>query len=84
MLLEKLVEKQSQSKLGDEAFAGKLGISRSYWINIKAGRMNIGISLLSGAVKAFPELQPEVLIFLSQNVNLPTENASELSGKAVS
>jgi len=64
MLLQTLKEKQRAEHLTDGGFAERLGISRQMWQFIREGRRGIGEKLLRGIIQAYPELIPDVLIFL--------------------
>jgi len=61
MLLQKLIEKQKLEGLSDGKFALKLGISRQLWQATRTGKMRIGERLITGVLKAFPELTVYVL-----------------------
>jgi predicted transcriptional regulator len=64
MLTESLKAKQRELELSDGAFARRLGVSRPLWVAIRSGQRPVGLSLLRGVVRAFPDLEAEVLSFL--------------------
>lgn len=45
----------------DEPFAERLGISRTHWSHIRAGRRRPTYALIRRAVKLYPELWPLVI-----------------------
>ena len=61
VLVDALIEQQRTLKLSDEAFARKLGISKSLWIMTRQGDVPVGMSLLAGVVREFGELRNEVI-----------------------
>ena len=42
----------------DDVFAKRLGISRTYWAHIRAGRRRPSLRVIRAALAAFPELAP--------------------------
>jgi len=73
MLLKKLRQRQEEAGLSDTAFANQLGISQQLWNAIKLGtRQIIKPPLLTGILKAYPELTRDLLIFLSNGVDVST------------
>ena len=55
---------QIKEKIRDGKFAKKLGVSRSMWYAIKNCDRDVGLPLLTGTVKNYPELIPDVINFL--------------------
>lgn len=51
----------AQGERTDAEFAALLGISRTHWSHIRAGRRFITRELQRRAVQAFPEIWPTVL-----------------------
>lgn len=73
MLLKKLRQRQEEAGLSDTAFAKQLGISQQLWNAIRLGtRQIIRPPLLTGILRAYPELNRDVLIFLSNGVEVST------------
>lgn len=68
MLKEKLKELQTSEGLNDYKFADKLGISHQLWQMTRSGKRDIGLIILKAILKAYPELDRDVLIFLSGDV----------------
>jgi len=64
MLVKSLIEKQRSEHLSHTRFAQKLGISQAFWTLIRTGKRSFGEKTLSGIVRAYPELIPELLLFL--------------------
>lgn len=76
MLLEKLIRKQQELGMSDRRFAKELGVSRALWQFTKTGQNQIGIKMLSGIRRRFPELMPDILIFLDTEASKPAKVAS--------
>ncbi len=64
MLIERLITRQRELGLTDGEFARRLGISRTLWWAIRTGQRAMGLRSLRGIVRAFPDLDDEVLAFL--------------------
>lgn len=68
--LEKLVKDvvaiQESRDWSDAEMAGQLDVSTSLWNKTRRGQRPLSEAVLSGIVKAFPQLQPDVLIFLGR------------------
>lgn len=84
MLLEKLIQKQKELGENDSTFATRLGIARSTWHRTKSGDIRVAESILSGAIKSFPELTAEIIIFLSSNVSKLSDNDNLLTKQEAS
>ena len=69
MLLEELRLKQRE--LSDYKFADILGISHQLWQMTRTGKRELGLTVLQGVVKAYPELDRDVLFFLQGDVVSP-------------
>lgn len=65
-LAAKLASRQGDRS--DEEFATLLGITRTHWSYIRAGKRRITYALLKRAAALFPELYPIVLRDLSAEV----------------
>lgn len=77
-LVEKL--KTRQGVLSDQLFGEKLGISKQLWQMLRTGERQIPRPLvLKGIAKAYPELAPDVLIFLGFDVQLSSTTEGILS-----
>ena len=70
MLLEKLRLKQGE--LSDYKFADKLGVSHQLWQMTRTGKREVGLTVLQGTIRAYPELSRDVLFFLQGNVVSPS------------
>jgi len=67
MLLEKLIQKQNGES--DYKFAERLGISHQLWQMVRTGKREIPRPpILSGVLKAYPDLIDDVLFFLASDV----------------
>jgi len=76
-LLEKLREKQG--KLSDNAFSCGLGVSQQLWQMTRSGKRGIGLTLLKGVSKTYPDLAPYVLFFLGFDVSKYTVTANNIT-----
>ena len=70
LLVQKLQEKQGN--LSDANFAKILGVSRSMWGHARQGTKGVGLAILSGAYKAFPDLRPDIYEFVEAYNNHDT------------
>lgn len=70
-VLAKLIEIQGGRT--DAEFAALLGLSRSYWAHIRAGRRPLSYAITKRAARQFPELYPLVIQDLAPS---PVEAAS--------
>jgi hypothetical protein len=68
-LREKLVEKQAESGLSDEAFAASLNITPTMWFYIKGGQRDMGKKVLRGIRRNHPELIPDLLDYLNADAD---------------
>ena len=64
MLVTKLTERQAELNLSNADFARLLGISRPLWTSVKSGQRKVGVQLLRGVARAFPDLNDVLLRFL--------------------
>lgn len=61
-LRERLIEIQRGHEWADREMAEKLGITREAWRQVRTGICKeLGRQLIRGALRAFPELSPEIL-----------------------
>ncbi len=65
-LNEKLTQLQTTLNLSDRDFAKRLGVSRTMWTRTRLGQRPIRFELLAGAVRAFPDLKPDVIRYLEE------------------
>jgi predicted transcriptional regulator len=65
-LLDALIKRQRTLNLSDQAFAAKLGVSKSLWVMTRRGDIPVGMSLLAGVVREFGDLRNEVLNALAE------------------
>lgn len=63
-LVRKLEERQRAEGLGDEAFAGTLGVSRIVWNGIKNGRRRLSLRLCLAAMRKYPSLTDDILRYM--------------------
>lgn len=78
-LLDKLKEKQAQERLSDHKFADKLSVSYQLWQMTRTGSREIGLAILRGILRAYPELYRDVLIFLGIDDSILANGVKELS-----
>jgi transcriptional regulator with XRE-family HTH domain len=64
MLIDLLETKRKELNLSDAAFARRLGVSRPLWIATREGKRSVGMTLLQGTARAFPDLDGAVLAHL--------------------
>lgn len=76
MLLENLIERQAQLGLNDGAFAQEIGVSRSLWVRTRQRHKPISMKILTGIYKRFPDMIPDVLLFLGGRVPVRTLKVS--------
>jgi hypothetical protein len=65
-----LTDKQRRLGLADKQFAQVLGISGGLWSWTRIGQYPVGMALLRGTLRAFPDLWPEALYVLSGDLHL--------------
>lgn len=80
MLIHSLIEKQQAQQLSNTQFARRLGISRALWDLVRTGKRGFGERTLSGIVRAYPELIPEVLLFLRGDTDERVKRRKKDSG----
>ena len=65
--IEFLVRKQVMYALTDREMAEKLHCSRQLWQQTRTGNIPIGLTILRGSVKEFPETKDKVIYALAQD-----------------
>ena len=63
-LLESLKARQSIKKLTDAQFSAELGVSRSTWSLVRAGRVKFNVPILRGILNAFPDMHNDVIQYI--------------------
>lgn len=58
---EKLIGLQKTNEWTDAEMAGRLGVARSTWTEIKNGRLRVSEKVQIAAARAFPELLGELV-----------------------
>lgn len=76
-LILKLKSLQITKKLSGHKFADKLGVSHQLWQMTRTGKREIGLTMLKGIVRAYPELNRDVLIFLAGDVYIKTADEND-------
>jgi transcriptional regulator with XRE-family HTH domain len=64
VLIEELEAKRKELSLSDAAFARRLGVSRPLWIAVRERKRSVGMTLLRGAAREFPDLDGALLAHL--------------------
>jgi transcriptional regulator with XRE-family HTH domain len=75
-LSHKIREIQVKKGLSDREMAEKLGCSRQLYQMARTGKIPLRHKILKGISLAFPELQGDILIFLSTNVTNQAEQVT--------
>lgn len=65
LLLRKLVDIQDDRNLSDRAFACLLGLTNGHWSHIRSCSGRMGRKTLQAITRNFPQLQDDVLSYLS-------------------
>lgn len=71
-LITRLREIQQRDGYTNFQMAEKLGCSGQLYRDTKTGSLPVGLTLLKGAVKAFPEVALDALIFLADGADIST------------
>jgi hypothetical protein len=77
-LIDKLLARQQELELNDREMAERLGVTRSVWTRV---RLNLypgveeSMVLVRGAIRGFPELTPEALLFLRDGMAIEKKEA---------
>lgn len=64
--LDRLVARQREMGLTDGEFACELGVQRVLWQKTRSRQCAVGLKVLAGAVRRFPDLGESVLEFLKE------------------
>jgi len=75
-LIGKLKYMQVQEGLTDKEMAIRLGCSRQLYQMTRTGKVPPGNKIIKGISTSFPELQQDVIYFLSNNDNRMSDNAN--------
>lgn len=65
-LVELLCEQQEAVGASDRTFGPYLGVTQAMWSRTKAGERTIGLKLIRGALRVYPQLEGAVLDYLRQ------------------
>lgn len=65
-LIEVVEERKQALGWTDEQLARVLGISRSLWSQVRSGRRRLTLDVVCGILRAFPDLEEQVLAFLKE------------------
>jgi len=76
-LIAKIRDIQSQKGLPDKEMAKRLGCSRQLWQMTRTGKTPIGSKIMKNVSKAFPELQQDVIYFLTNDAQKCPNNAQQ-------
>ena len=76
-IVGKLREIQLARGLTDMQMAQRLNCSRQNYQKTRTGEIPLGIKILKGISVAFPELQGDVIYFLSNGANKLPDNATK-------
>ena len=75
-LINKVSAAQIREQLSDSDMAERLGCSRQLYQMTRSGKIPLGNKILKGISIVFPELQQDVIYFLSNNDNRLSNNAN--------
>lgn len=76
-IIHKLKSVQAEKGLSDKEMAQRLGCSRQLYQMARTGKIPLGHKIIKGISVAFPELQADILIFLSESANKLSDEAKE-------
>lgn len=65
-LIEAIEERKRALGWTDEALARALGVSRPLWSQIRSGKRRLTLDVVCGILRAFPDLEEQVLAFLKE------------------
>lgn len=74
-LPQRLKKIQEQLDFTDGQMAQCLGCTRQLYQATKTGKVSVGLTILKGATKAFPELIGDAIIFLTDGADIQTKTA---------
>ena len=86
-----LQEIQDRENLKDWQMAERLGCKRQHWQMTRTGDTPLGMTLLKGIAKGFPELHQDIIYFLDSDADrlskecdrIPLKQHSEAQGRAL-
>lgn len=81
-IVSKLKDIQAREGLTDAEMAERLGCSRQLYQGTRTEKIPIGRRVIGGIPKAFPELQDDVLVFLSIDANNSPHIAQSIPKKS--
>jgi len=71
-LIETLGQIQKANRLNDSQMAERLGCTRQLYQMTRTGKATIGLTILKGAVRAFPEVIGDAIFFLTNGADIRT------------
>lgn len=77
-LIAKLKSIQDKNDYTDVQMASLLRCTRQLYQATKSGRLSVGLTILKGTVKAFPQLTGDAIYFLSDGADIRTALAEKL------
>lgn len=78
-LIRKIEKIQVEKGMSDKEMAKKLGCSRQLYQKTRNNNIPLGKRILRGICVAFPELQPDILFFLTRDANRLPDSANTTS-----
>lgn len=79
MILDKLTAKQKELNQNDVQFAKTLRIPRITWYHTHTGLRPLGRRVALAAMKAFPELIPDVTSFLLSDATVANKKVANVA-----
>jgi DNA-binding XRE family transcriptional regulator len=71
--VEKLKQIQETAGYSDKVMAQMIGCSRQQYQATRSGRIPLGLTILKGGVRVFPELIPDAIYFLTDGAHIETQ-----------
>jgi len=68
-LIEALERKREENRWSDSQMAEKLGCGRTTYLETRRGTMPVGMSVLRGVARSFPELKDALFSFLASSLD---------------
>ena len=84
MLFQRLLDRQRQLRLSDRQFANLLGIPRSTWQLTRTGVRPVGRRVAVAALQTFPDLAPDVALFLLSSATSVARAAMDVAYRITS
>lgn len=81
-ITEILKAKQRESGASDSEFARVLGVPLSTWKHTRLGRRRLANTIARAAMRAFPELTPQVVSFLLSDVTVVSTDATSATKRS--